>query len=199
MTRNERLVLGLVSGLLLVGMLVWCWKPLVAAVQTISYSLFSIGLWLAYVWWLYAKRTVRAWLAPGILLGCLLVTACVDMLVYQLAHTVSYTRDEGWISEMVYYTPAYKGEEEALALVMGSPLLGLVFLCRYSSSGQRGWQFLHYLVLLLTCYPLAAVILFSSIGTKPRYYEGARLPAPVADSLQVVQRYLPYRIYVTKP
>ena len=152
-------------------MLVWCWKPLVATIQTIIHSLFSIGLCLAYVWWLYAKRAVRAWLAPGILLGCLLITACVDILAYERAHTVSYTRDEGWISETVYYTPNYEGEGEALALVMGGPLLGAVLLWRYSTRGQRSWQFLHYLGLLFTFYPLAAVILFSSIGTKPRYYD----------------------------
>jgi hypothetical protein len=123
----------------------------------------------------------------------------VDLRVYQRAHTVSYTRDEGWISELVYYTPEYEGEGEALALVLGGPLLWAVLLWRCSSRGHRGWQFLHYLSLLLTFYPLAAVSLFSTIGTKPRYYEGARLPATVADSLQVVRRGLPYRIDATEP
>lgn len=199
MTQHERLVLGLLSGLLVVSVLVWCWKPLVEIIQTFVYFLFSSGLCIAYVWWLYAKRAVRSWLAPSILLGCLLLTACVDMRVYQRAHTVSYTRDEGWISELVYYTPEYEGEGEALAFVLGSPLLGIVLLWCCSISGQRGWQFLHYVGLLLTLYPLAAVILFSSIGTKPRYYEGARLPVTVADSLQVVRRGLPYRIDATGP
>ena len=198
MTKNERLVLGLLSGLLVVGVLIWCWKPLVETIQTVVYFFISSGLFIAYAWWLYAKRAVRSWLAPSILLGCLLVTACVDMHVYQRAYEVSYTRDEGWISELVYYTPEYEGEGEALALVMGSPLLGVVLLWRCSTSGQRGWQFLHYFVLFFTFYPLAAVILFSSIGTKPRYYEGARLPATVADSLQIVRRGLPYRIYATE-
>ncbi|MGI4734633.1 MAG: hypothetical protein ACRYG7_05580 [Janthinobacterium lividum] len=182
MTQNERLVLGLLSGLLVASVLVWCWKPLVATIQTAVYFLFTIGLCLTYVWWLYAKRAVRSWLAPSILLGCLLLSACLDMRVYQRAHTVSYTREEGMLSELVYYTPQYEGEGEAIALVIGNPLLGVVLLWRYSSRGQRGWQFLHYLVLLLTFYPLAAVILFSSIGTKPRYYDGAHLPAIEANS-----------------
>lgn len=182
MTKNERLVLGLLGGLLVVSVLVWCWEPLVAAIQSIFFFLFTSGLFLAYVWWLYTKRAVRSWLAPSILLGCLLLTACLDMRVYQRAHTVSYTREEGMLSETVYHTPQYEGEGQAIAFVMGSPLLGLVLLWRYSTRGQRGWQFLHYFGLLLTFYPLAAVILFSSIGTKPRYYDGASRPAIVTDS-----------------
>jgi hypothetical protein len=172
--------------MLVAGVLVWGWKPLVATILNAVYYLFPIGLCLTYGWWLYAKRAVRSWLAPSILLGCLLLTACLEMRVYQRAHTVSYTREEGWISEMVYYTPNYEGEGEALALVLGGPLLGVVLLWCYSTRGQRRWQFLHYLVLLLTVYPLAAMILFSSIGTKPRYYNGAQLPAIVAESLRVV-------------
>jgi hypothetical protein len=182
MTKNERLVVGLLGGLLVVGVLVWCWQPLVAIIQSGFFFLFTIGLGLTYGWWLYAKRAVRAWLPPSILLGCLLLTACLDMRVYQRAHTVSYTREEGMLSETVYYTPNYEGEAEAIALVMGGPLLGVGLLWWYATRGQRGWQFLHYLVLLLTVYPLAAVVLFSSIGTKPRYYDGAHLPAIVTNS-----------------
>jgi hypothetical protein len=182
MTKNERLVLGLLGGLLVVSVLVWCWEPLVAAIQSIFFFLFTSGLFLAYIRWLYTKRAVRSWLAPSILLGCLLLSVCLDMSVYQCAHTVGYSREEGMISEMVYYTPNYEGEGEALALVIGSPLLGIGLLWGYSIRGQRAWQFLHYSGLLLTFYLLAAVILFSSIGTKPRYYDGAHLPAIVVDS-----------------
>lgn len=182
MTRNERLVVGLLGGLFALGVLVWCWQPLVALIQSGFVFLFTIGLGLTYGGWVYTKRGERAWLPPSILLGCLLLTACLDLRAYQRAHIVSYTREEGWMSETVYYTPNYAGEGEALALVLGGPLLGVGFLWGYATRGQRGWQFLHYSVLLLTVYPLAAIILFSAIGTKPRYYDGAHLPAIGTDS-----------------
>lgn len=182
MTHNERLVLGLLGGLLVAGVLAWCWTPLLATIQSCAYFLFLGGLCLTYAWWLYAKRAARSWLAPSILLGCLLLTAGLDMRVYQRAQTVSYSREEGMLSETVYYTPVYEGEGETLALVMGGPLLGAVLLWRYSARGQRDWQFLHYIGLLLTVYPVAAVFLLCYIGTKPRYYDGAHLPAIVTDS-----------------
>ncbi|SFQ82572.1 energy transducer TonB [Hymenobacter arizonensis] len=152
-----------------------------------------IGGLVLFARWLRAKQAPRYWLAPGILLGCLLLAAGVDMLAYQHAYAVSYTGDEGWTSETVYYTPDYDGEEEALALVLCGPLVGMVILLLYSIRGQRGWQFGQYAV-LLTCYPFAALVLFFPTDNKPRYYEGAALPF-VADSLRVVTRYLPHKIY----
>jgi len=197
MTKNEQRVSGLVCGLLVVLLLEWLWKPISDSIRILLYLMLLIGSLVTYVQWLHAKRVARSWLAPVTFLGCLLLAAGVEMSVYQRAQVVSYTRDVGWTSDTIYYTAEYDGEEEALALLLGGPLVGVLFLALYSGSEQRRWQFRHYIVLLITCYPFAAIILFSSIGDKPRYYEGSSLPF-VADSLRLVHKNLPSRIYPDK-
>jgi hypothetical protein len=196
MTSNERLVFGLLSGLLALLLLVWFWQPIIQAAQTVFILLLSVGLLVSYTRWVYAERAVRSWLCPALLLGCLLLAIGVKMAAYGHAHVVSYVREERWISETVYYEPEYEGEGAALALLLGGPLVGLGVLLLGVGPGQRGRQFFHYLVLLGMPYPVAALIFFPSIGTKPHYEQGESLPL-VAGSLRVVGKELPYRIYLT--
>ncbi|MFD2721010.1 hypothetical protein ACFST9_19985 [Hymenobacter monticola] len=197
MTSNERLVFGLLSGLLGVALLVWFWEPIAQAARTVFILLASVGLLVYYARWVYAERALRSWLAPALLLGCLLLAAGVKTAVYERAHTVSYVREERWISETVYYEPEYEGEELALALLLGGPLVGIGVLLLGVGPGQRGRQFFHYLVLLGMPYPVAALWFFAPIGAKPRYEQGESLPL-VAGSLRVVGKESPYRIYLTQ-
>jgi hypothetical protein len=191
MTPTERRVFGLLGGILVVFLLVWFREPLAEAFKSVMIAGASLGLLLVYVRWVYAERALRAWLPPALLLCCLLLAGGVKVAVYRRAHTVSYVREERWISETVFYSPEYDGEDAALELLLGGPLAGLGVLLLGAGPGQRGRQFFHYLVLP---YPIAALLLFSAIGTKPQYEEGSSLPL-VADSLRVVGKERPYRIY----
>jgi hypothetical protein len=125
MTPTERRVFGLLGGLLVVFLLVWFREPLAEAFKSVLIAGASLGLLLVYVRWVYAERALRAWLPPALLLGCLLLAAGVKVAVYRRAHTVSYVREERWISETVFYSPEYDGEDAALELLLGGPLAGL--------------------------------------------------------------------------
>ena len=173
MSQNEKLVVGLLGGLLAFLVAMFFGASIIKVLEV----LFEVLLIGVYLRWLYVKRRERHWLPPAILLIILLLTALIDVHVFREAEVVGYSRDEGWISEMVYYSPEYAGEYIPLFLVVFAPLLGLTGLWIMVQQ-KRKLQFVHYLALLVTVYPAFAFLTFHLVegNLKPRFYEGTARP-----------------------
>ncbi|MDO7876463.1 hypothetical protein Q5H93_17090 [Hymenobacter sp. ASUV-10] len=174
MSPTERLVMaGLGGGL---GLLVLYFFG--AGIQRALELLLSVALTVAYFAWLYVKRHERHWLPLAVQLSCLLLVGLTDKYVFQLAQVESYSREVGWFSDSVSYSPNYVGEWIPLVLVLLSPLLGLLGLW-IMLSANRARQLLHYVALLVVMYPALAFMVFIAVegNLKPRFSEGAERPA----------------------
>lgn len=169
---ERRVIAGLGGGL---GLLIlYFFGDSIQRALELLLSVVALG---AYLTWLYVKRHERHWLPLAVQLGCLLLTALADVYVFREAEVESYSRDVGWISDSVYYTPNYVGEWIPIALVLLGPLLGLLGLW-IGLADRRTLQLVHYLVLLVLVYPALAFIVFVGIegNLKPRFSEGAAQP-----------------------
>jgi hypothetical protein len=174
MSPTERLVITLLGGGL-AGLVLYFFG---ASIQRALELLLSVVAAVAYFTWLYVKRHERYWLPLAVQLSCLLLTALTDKYVFQQAQVESYSREVGWFSDSVSYSPTYVGEWIPLVLVLLGPLLGLLGLW-IMLSANRTRQLLHYLALLVVVYPALAFIVFIAVegNLKPRFPEGADRPS----------------------
>jgi hypothetical protein len=150
------------------------------AMHTLASVISSAAVLYLYGRWFYTNReNIHYYLAPiWILLGCLLVAGMSQSHVFQRAEVESYTKGEGWISEMKYSEPNYVGEETPLLVVTVGPIVGLILMLMVLPRGMRRIQGVHFVLLLLFVYPLLAFITLSKVGgNRPRFYDGTPLPA----------------------
>lgn len=175
MSPTERLVIALLGGGL--GLLVLYFFG--AGIQRALELLLSVALTVAYFTWLYVQRHERHWLPLAVQLGCLLLVGLTDAYVFQQAEVASYSREVGWFSDSVSYSPNYVGEWIPLVLVLLSPLLGLLGMW-IMLTANRTRQLLHYLALLVVMYPALAFMVFILVegNLKPRF-SGVEAQPPI--------------------
>lgn len=174
MNRNEKLIAAGLAGLLLCLLIIYFWGPIFKAIELLG----TFIIMVVYGRWLYINRALHYWVPGAMLLGCLLLTGLIDAYVFQQAEVESYSAGEGWISEVKYQSPNYVGEYIPFLTVFFGPLLGLTVLSIAETKPRRKVQVVHYLALLVTLYPIAAVLTFSLVegDRKPRYYDGTPTP-----------------------